>query len=100
MNWKRLSHVAGGVAAVVAMMGAAMPIIRSDASPWAGIARVEGVRSEIVAMHITLTWSGYCQAARLKNVLAMQAVMDDIQNLEQEFARLNEGRELPLRPCP
>jgi hypothetical protein len=97
---KRLSHIAGGVAAVVAVMGAAMPIIRSDASPWASVLRVESVRSEILAMHITLTWSSYCQAARLKNALAMQAVMDDINDLEQQFARLNDGRELPLRPCP
>ena len=100
MHWKKWSQIAGGAAALVAVMGTAMPIIRSDASPWASVVRVESVRSDIVAMHLTLTWTGYCEAARLKNVLAMQAVMNDIENLEQQFAKLNEGRELPLRPCP
>src|SRR5437868_6607797 len=100
MKTKRWSQIAGGAAALVVVMGTAMPIIRSDASPWASVVRVESVRSDILAMHLTLTWSSYCEAARLKNVLAMQAVMNDIENLEQQFARLNEGRELPLRPCP
>ena len=100
MKTKRWSQIAGGAAALVAVMGTATPIIRSDASPWASVVRVESVRSDILAMHLTLTWSSYCEAARLKNVLAMQAVMNDIENLEQQFARLNEGRELPLRPCP
>lgn len=100
MDWKKLSQIAGGAAAIIAVTGAALPVIRSDASPWASVARVESVRSDIIAMHITLTWSSYCEAERLKNVLAMQAVMNDIEYLEQQFARMNEGRELPLRPCP
>src|SRR5438067_13261183 len=100
MEWKRLSAIAGAVAAFIAIAGAAMPIIRSDPSPWASVVRVESVRSDIVAMHITLTWSNYCEAERMKNALAMQAVINDVENLEQQFASLNDGRELPLRPCP
>src|SRR5437660_7251164 len=98
MQSKRTSAIAAGVAAVIAVAGAVTPIIRSDASPWSSVARVESVRAEIVAMHITLTWSNYCEAARAKNLLAMQAVMSDVENLEQQYSRLNDGRELPLRP--
>ncbi|HEX5278945.1 MAG TPA: hypothetical protein VFW28_02590 [Micropepsaceae bacterium] len=100
MDWRRLGTIAGCATALAAVLGAAAPVIRSDPSPWASVARVETVRSDIIAMHVTLTWENYCTAERLKNRLAMQAVMRDVDNLEQQFARLNDGRELPLRPCP
>ena len=98
--WRRLGVIAGCATALAAVLGAAAPVIRSDPSPWASVARVETVRSDIIAMHITLTWENYCTAERLNNRLAMQAVMRDVDNLELQFARLNDGRELPLRPCP
>ncbi len=64
------------------------------------VLRVEGVRSEVVAMHITLTWRDYCEAERMRNTFALGGILDDLQNLEQQYALLNDGRELPLRPCP
>jgi len=100
MDWRRLGTIAGCATALAAVLGAAAPVIRSDPSPWASVARVETVRSDIIAMHITLTWENYCVAERLENGLAMQAVMSDVDNLEQQYAKLNDGRELPLRPCP
>ena len=100
MDWRRLGTIVACATALAAALGAAAPVVRSDPSPWASVARVEGVRSDIIAMHITITWGNYCVAARLKNGLAMQAVMSDVDNLEQQYARLNDGRELPLRPCP
>lgn len=100
MELRRWGTIAGCATALAAGLGAAAPIIRSDPSPWASVARVESVRSDIIAMHITLTWENYCVAERLNNGLAMQAVMSDLGNLEQQYAKLNDGRELPLRPCP
>ena len=100
MYWRRLAAIAGCATALAAVLGAAGPVIRSDPSPWASVARVESVRSDIIAMHITLTWENYCVAERLRNGLAMQAVMSDVEDLEQQYAKLNAGRELPLRPCP
>lgn len=100
MDWRRLGVAAGCATAFLAVLGAAGPVIRSDPSPWASVVRVESVRSEILAMHVTLTRASYCAAERAHNVLAMEAVMSDVENLEQQYAKLNQGRELPIRPCP
>jgi hypothetical protein len=69
-------------------------------SPWASVLRVEGGRSEVIAMHITVTWRDYCEAERMRNAFPLRGIVDDLQNLEQEYAGLNDGRELPLRPYP
>ena len=35
----------------------------------------------------------------MRNIFALRGIVDDLQNLEQQYAGLNDGRELPLRPC-
>jgi hypothetical protein len=54
----------------------------------------------VIAMHLTLTWRDYYEAERMRNAFALRGIVDDLQNLEQQYASLNGGRELPLRPCP
>ena len=98
--WQRLGVLGGIITAIITTSSILLPILRSDASPWASVLRVEGVRSEVIAMHITLTWRDYCEAERMRNAFALRGIVDDLQNLEQQYAGLNDGRELPLRPCP
>jgi hypothetical protein len=86
--------------AIVAASSILLPMLRSDASLWASVLRVEGVRSEVIAMHITLAWRHYREAERMRNAFALRGIVDDLQNLLQEYASLNDGRELPFRPCP
>jgi hypothetical protein len=57
--------------AIVAASSMLLRILRSDASPWASVLRVEGVRSEVLTMHITLTWRDYCEAERMRNAFAV-----------------------------
>jgi hypothetical protein len=36
----------------------------------------------------------------MRNTFALRGIVDDLQNLEQQYTGLNDGRELPLRPRP
>jgi hypothetical protein len=31
---------------------------------------------------------------------ALRGIVDDLQNLDQQYSSLNDGRELPPCPCP
>ena len=96
-NWRQLAAICTVAAAIG---GIATPIIRSDAAPWASVARVEGVRSEVIATDIGIVWASYCEAERMSNKYARRAAASHIETLEQDYAALNEGREVALLPCP
>jgi hypothetical protein len=36
----------------------------------------------------------------MRNAFAVRGIVDELQNFEQQYALLNDGRELPLRPLP
>jgi len=96
-DWRQIAAICTIVAAIGSI---AAPIIRSDAAPWASIERVEGVRSAVIATDIGIVWASYCEAERMNNRYALQAASQHIETLEQNYAALNEGREVAILLCP
>lgn len=82
------------------ILSAVSVMAKSDWPPFAGIVRVDDLRSDVITLAIELKWDRYCDAEKTGNQMAERGIDGDIQGLQIQYAKLNSGREVPLRNCP
>lgn len=99
MNWKQIGVVCGALVALVTLGAMAMPLLRSDAPPWANLDRVDDVKAIIVRGNIMGRWSAKCEAVRVGNVGLVLALDAQISDLQDGYVVLT-GRPYRLERCP
>ena len=100
---KRVGIVSGACVSVIALVGAARPIMSSDAPPWASISRVsmsqDRVEAIIVRGNMMGAWRACRQAMREGNKPDADDFAAQISMLQAEYEGLT-GLRYPIPDCP